>query len=265
MPGYDLDPVKLAKRMDECLSYRMGENTILMGWISFRDGRQRQWRCGSLRHMMRHDEPERQPHDPFSNVGDFMKCMDKVVTYGFPQPGNLCRFVDLCAGLWNNDHPTLNVVESYRKVRRLLTEPGQLRTGSDFEARCLATVEALRPTLDDVHAWEQADTVTAPLLRIPPLTILGEAGPDWAFDLVCWNGANALAEQVRRPYGTAVAIANEGFHQPADTFGLVAPMTELMIRYEDVPEAPEATGAEIRRVLQHFRARAPWPVAAAPA
>lgn len=88
MPGYDLDPAKLAQQMDECLSYQMGENTILLGWMSFRDGRQRQWRCGSLRHMMRHDDPERQPHDPFSNVEDFMKCMDKVVSYGFPEPGN---------------------------------------------------------------------------------------------------------------------------------------------------------------------------------
>lgn len=177
----------------------------------------------------------------------------------------LCRFVDLCAGLWNNDHPVFTVVESYRTLRRLLAEPGQLRTGTDFEARCFAALEALRPALDNVRSWEEADVVIAPLLRIPPLTILGETSPDWAFDLVCWNEANGLAEQVRRPYGAAVAIANEGFHQPTDVFELVAPMTELMIRYEDLPETREATGDQIRRVLEDFRARVPWPVTAAEA
>jgi hypothetical protein len=174
-------------------------------------------------------------------------------------------FVDLCAGLWNNDHPVFTVVESYRTLRRLLAEPDQVRTGSDFEARCFAALEALRPALDDVRSWDEAEVGAASLLRIPPLTILGEVSPDWAFDLVCWNGANGLAEGVRRPYGAAVAIANEGFHRPADAFELVAPMTELMIRYEDVPEAREATGGEIRRVLEDFRARAPWPVTTAEA
>jgi hypothetical protein len=34
----------------------------------------------------------------------------------------------------------------------------------------------------------------------------------------------------------------------------------LTERYEDLPEAREATAAEIVRVLEAFRAAAPWPL-----
>jgi hypothetical protein len=78
--------------------------------------------------------------------------------------------------------------------------------------------------------------------------------------LVCWNQANAVAEGAQRPYRAARAISAEGLHEPVDAFGLIEPMTALTEHYEDVPEAREATGAEIMRVLDAFRAAAPWPL-----
>ena len=63
-----------------------------------------------------------------------------------------------------------------------------------------------------------------------------------------------------RPARAARHIATEGFHGPTDAFGLVAPMTELAERYEDVPGSRDATGAEIIRILDAFRAQAPWPI-----
>ncbi|WP_214406991.1 hypothetical protein [Pseudonocardia lacus] len=84
-PGFEFDPVALEQRLDDCLSYVSAPDAILMGWINLRNGQQRQWRCSSLRHMMRHDEPERPVHDPFVGLGDFMRCVDEVVSYGFPR------------------------------------------------------------------------------------------------------------------------------------------------------------------------------------
>jgi hypothetical protein len=93
VPGFDLDPVKLTARMDACLAFTGPKDAVLMAWINLRTGDQRTWRCTSLRHMMRYDGSEGEAHDPYANVADFMRCVDEVVSYGFPRPskdpGNL--------------------------------------------------------------------------------------------------------------------------------------------------------------------------------
>jgi hypothetical protein len=65
------------------MEYRIGPREILMGWLNVRTGDQRQWRCSSPRHMLLDDE-DRPAHDPYENIPDFMRCVDKVVSYGFP-------------------------------------------------------------------------------------------------------------------------------------------------------------------------------------
>ncbi|MGH4026566.1 MAG: hypothetical protein ACRDRV_18480 [Pseudonocardiaceae bacterium] len=86
-PGYDFDPAKLEAKMDACMEYRVGEQEILIGWMNVRNGDVRQWRCSSLRHMLL-DTDDRPPHDPYVNIPDFIRCADKVVSYGFPRPGD---------------------------------------------------------------------------------------------------------------------------------------------------------------------------------
>jgi len=179
----------------------------------------------------------------------------------------LTTLIDLCARLHYDDHPVAAVLRCYARVDELLADPAQRRTGTDFEVRSLACVTELHPLVGPLVAGPveevplaAQDEVREPLTAVPPRTILGEDGPDSAFDLVCWNEANAVAEDVQRPYRAARHIATEGFHDPTDAFGLVAPLTELAERYEDVPGSRTATGAEIVRVLDEFRARAPWPI-----
>lgn len=86
-PGFEFDPVKLEARMDACMEYQIGEQDILMGWANISTGDVRQWRCSSLRHMLL-DVDDRPAHDPYVNIPDFMTCTDKVVSYGFPRPGD---------------------------------------------------------------------------------------------------------------------------------------------------------------------------------
>lgn len=93
LPGFEFDPVALEQRMDACLSYESPPNAILMGWVNLRTAQQRIWRCSSLRHMMRHDDPDREVHDPYVDIPNFMRCADEVISYGFPRksraPGNI--------------------------------------------------------------------------------------------------------------------------------------------------------------------------------
>jgi hypothetical protein len=107
-----------------------------------------------------------------------------------------------------------------------------------------------------VHEADQRRVVAR---SATPWTILGECEHESHFDLVCWNEANALAEDVQRPYLAARHIAAEDFHRPLDRFGLIAPMTELAERYEDFPDDRAGIGAEIEAQLDAYRARAPWP------
>ena len=88
LPGFDLDPVALEARMNDCLAHAVGEQEVLMGWRSLRDGKERNWRCSSLRHMYLDVGPGRPRHDPYADVRSFMICTDEVVSHGFPRPGD---------------------------------------------------------------------------------------------------------------------------------------------------------------------------------
>lgn len=177
----------------------------------------------------------------------------------------LRRFVDTCARL--GDHGSETLVRRVGSVDEWLRDPDQMRTGSDFERRCLSCFEQLRPVLAP-FAGRTEDAARDELARVVGLAgetvqreLLGRISDDPSFDVVCWNEANCVAESVQRPYLAANLIRLEGGHAPLDRFGLVTPMTELAIRYEDVPQARDEAAAEIVRVLDGFRARAPWPVA----
>jgi hypothetical protein len=174
----------------------------------------------------------------------------------------LTAFVDLCARLWFGDHGVTAVLRRFDAVEAMLDDPAQTRTGSDFETRCLDVVRELTPMVSGLseRSLDEQDSVRDVLVSVPPWTILGECEQESHFDLVCWNEANALAEQVQRPYLAARHIAAEDFHQPLDRFGLIAPMTELAERYEDHPDGRATIAAEIGAELAAFRARAPWPI-----
>jgi hypothetical protein len=174
----------------------------------------------------------------------------------------LTVFVDLCARLWFGDHGVTAVLRRFDAVAALLDDPGQVRTGTDFETRCLAAVRELQPMISGMsgRSLDEQDGVRDVLVSVPPWAILGECERESHFDLVCWNEANALAEHVQRPYLAARHIAAEDFHQPLDRFGLIAPMTELAERYEDRPGDRVMISAEIEAQLDAYRARAPWPI-----
>ena len=134
---------------------------------------------------------------------------------------HLTVFVDLCARLWFGDHGADVVLRRFDVVAAHLDDPGQRRTGSDFEARCLATVDELRPMVAGLSTrpLDEQDSVRDVLTSIPAWTILGECERESHFDLVCWNEANAVAEHVQRPHLAARHIAAEDFHQPLGRFG----------------------------------------------
>jgi hypothetical protein len=95
-PGFDLNPAELEARMNACMAYQVDEREILMAWWNLRSGEVRQWRCSSLRHMILDDHGRGlAPHDPYIDVIAFMRCADKVVSYGFPRPATDARYVQL--------------------------------------------------------------------------------------------------------------------------------------------------------------------------
>jgi hypothetical protein len=87
LPGYDLDPVKLEQRMDDCLAGDVDDKYLLMGWINLRSGEQNRWYCWSLKHMYLRAAGG-SVHDPFVDVGAFMRCADRTVSYGAPHQGD---------------------------------------------------------------------------------------------------------------------------------------------------------------------------------
>lgn len=178
---------------------------------------------------------------------------------------HVASFLNLCARLWYSDHPVTTVLKRYQEVCAYRDDTSQLMTHSDFENKSFACVDQLHPDIGWVAGrpveditFDEQEQARGPLLRVPPAVLLGEADPESYFHLVCWNEANSLAEGFETPYRAARQIANMGFHQPADPFGLVDPLAGLAMRYEDHPEERGEVADRIGAVLAAYLARAPW-------
>ena len=158
------------------------------------------------------------------------------------------------------------MLRKYRDAWWYLDDPEQTRTGTDFERRSIECLRTLRPQLGDLvdfaeaASFDEQENAVEPLLRIPPTLVLGRVGDDCYFHLACWNEANALAEGVQTPYRAARRVINMKIHEPPDVYGLIAPLTGLVERYEDEPDTRPATGATTRAVFSDYRERAPWPL-----
>jgi hypothetical protein len=156
-------------------------------------------------------------------------------------------------------------LDAYHEVVLSLDDPAQVRTHTDFEERCIVCIEQLRPQILDLATiagsltLEEEDAVCEPLLRIPPMALLGEVDDRCYFHMICWNDANCVAEGVVEPYWAARGIANMGFFEPDDPYGLVEPLTALAERYEDYPAQREVVAAEITTLLTAYLTRGPWP------
>lgn len=177
----------------------------------------------------------------------------------------LASFIGLCGRRWYEDHPVSRTLDAYYDVILSLDDPAQVRTGTDFEERCIDCIEQLRPEIVDLAkvasslTLEEEDAASGPLLRIPPIALLGEINDQCYFHMICWNDANCVAEEVVEPYWAARGIANMGFFEPDDPYGLVEPLTALAERYEDYSEEREVVAAEITTLLATYLTRVPWP------
>jgi hypothetical protein len=178
----------------------------------------------------------------------------------------LMRFVNLSGRLSFYDLAARAVLTGYREAYALIDDPGQRRTGTGFERRSMDCVRELHPVvgayatgLPETASVVEEDRLWKPLVDIPPTILLGSAGLEQSFDMVCWNDANCLLEGITTPWLAAREIANLGYHQPADRFGLVSPLGDLAERYEDFPEQRAETAEEITAVLLRFLDVAPWP------
>jgi hypothetical protein len=177
----------------------------------------------------------------------------------------LASFINSCGRQWYDDHPVSRTLDLYYDVVLSLDDPTQVRTHTDFEQRCTACVEQLRPEILDSarHAGsltiEEENAVREPLLRIPPMSLLGEVDDRSYFHMMCWNDANCVAEGVEEPYWAARGLANMGFFEPDDPYGLIEPLTALALRYEDHPAQREAVAGEITALLTAYLTRVPWP------
>lgn len=131
-PGFEFDPVALETRMTDCLEYAVDNTFVLMGWVNVRTGETRQWRCSSLKHMM-WDERPGEAHDPFVDVNGFMRCADRVVSYGFPrdaQDPKYTRYILQYQGTARRGNVVVNPVNG--DIASIYTEPNNDWGGCAF-------------------------------------------------------------------------------------------------------------------------------------
>jgi hypothetical protein len=163
----------------------------------------------------------------------------------------LTWFVHDCALFAFDDVPTTSVVECFRKVLALMNDSTQHRSGSELERRAIACVEELREPLaaGTPAAVGDDEDLRAPLLRIPPLRIIGRATRDAYLPMACWNAAGSAHEGIITPYRAATLITSVGYYEPIEEADLLSTMQELRERYEDRPADRTATAVEIKNAL----------------
>jgi hypothetical protein len=176
----------------------------------------------------------------------------------------LMTFLNLSGRLRFYDLSERAVLAAFHMAYAVAEDPTQRRTGSGFEHRSIECLRRLHPLIGDYAAGlpdtasvEVEDALRESLVVVPATVLLGQAGVEQSFRLVCWNTASCLAEGIGTPYLAARTIANMGHHDRTgqlDVYGLVAPLTELAERSEDHPDQRTAAAAEITAVLTNFLA-----------
>jgi hypothetical protein len=174
----------------------------------------------------------------------------------------LMTFLNLTGRLCFHDLPERAVLLAFRAAYGMVDDTSQRRTGSEFERRSIECLRQLYPLVGDYAAGlpdnasvEVEDALHEPLVTVPAVVLLGEAGPEQSFRLVCRNTAGCLAEGIGTPYLAARTIANMGHHDRTgqlDAYGVVAPLTELAERCEDHPDQRVAAAEEISATLLAF-------------
>ncbi len=179
----------------------------------------------------------------------------------------LSWFITSAARQRHQDLPVSATLDQFYAAYFALREPGQRRTGSDFEKRCIDTVQRPHPLVDDYAERnpeagppDVADAVQDYFVRVPPATVLGETGPESNFGLICWNAAHVLVEGIVRPCWAARPVVHAGYRRPADVYGFLPALAPLTERYEDHPDGRPAAAEEITGVLTRFLEVAPWPL-----
>jgi hypothetical protein len=178
----------------------------------------------------------------------------------------LTDFITVSARQYDSDLPVGTAVGVFYEVYFLLRDRTHLRTNTDFERRCIASLYELHPLVDgyaerhpDADVLDVDDAMRDLFVSIPLRLVLGESRPAGNFDLICWNGAHALVEGIRLPFWAAFPIVHAAYHRPADPYGIVPPLTTLTERYVDHPDDRDAVADDIAAVLTRFLEVAPWP------
>jgi hypothetical protein len=166
------------------------------------------------------------------------------------------------AALAYDDLHTTSVVETFLLVLARLDDPAQKRTGSLLEQASLECVEQLREPLaavgePGVDLDRDERIAQEPLLRIPPLVLVGRATRDAYFPMAYWNAIGSCQEGIVSPYSAAGLVIHVGFHRRAEYGEFLNGLEHLRARYEDEPEARRAIAADITDVLDEWLARNP--------
>ncbi|TWF94324.1 hypothetical protein [Saccharopolyspora dendranthemae] len=168
----------------------------------------------------------------------------------------LTWFIHGCALLSYADLPTSAVVESFRSVLGCLDDPHQRRGTSRWEQAGVECIAQLRDPLAEVaadpqrHATRDDEIAGPPLLRIPPLVLVGRTTHHAFFPMACLNAAGSLQEEAIPPYLAVTMICSVGYFEPAEERDLLTETRSLRTRYEDQPSERSSLDDEIRRRLR---------------
>ncbi|WP_232664680.1 hypothetical protein [Pseudonocardia sp. TRM90224] len=170
----------------------------------------------------------------------------------------MATFFQQCGMLAYYDCDAYTPLMTYREVVTAMDDPSQSKSASAFESRALRCVKLLHPHVFSAAArveeltLDEALDAREPLVRIVPEALLGEFHARIHFDMVAWVAANALAEDIIRPYRAARRVLTLSVYKPDDPFGIIEPLTVLVERYEDVLDERNRIGVEITELLRDY-------------
>lgn len=93
------------------------------------------------------------------------------------------------------------------------------------------------------------------IVGVPPRALLGREDDEASPDLVCWNEAHGLLDDISTPYRCASRISALAYFSAPDRHGLIDEMVARRERYEAVAADQDELDVLIRgRVRQYLDA-----------
>jgi hypothetical protein len=167
-------------------------------------------------------------------------------------PGALLDLITSCGLQYYADHAVTDDMQLLDQAVQLLERAQQPSTDT---VACVHRLEReTRPWRAELGDLDADDALRRIVVEVPPEVLLGRRDEEASPDLVCWNEAIGLLDEVSTTYRCASRISALAYFNAPDRYGVIDEMVALRQRYETVKSERDELDVVIRERIRRYLA-----------